>query len=135
MKMTPEGRIKARLRKMLNECPVRIYLFMPVQNGMGDATLDFIGCINGRFFAVETKAGHGVMTPRQVHTAGRMKVTGAAVFLLNEDPVKWQVFEDWLLRQTAIAALEQKELTTPQLPQWAADILNEGESNGSRSES
>ena len=125
MKMTPEGKVKARVRRRLAECPIPVYLFMPVQNGMGEATLDFIGCINGQFFAIETKAGRSVMTPRQVATAHRILGASGMVFVLNEDPATWQLFEQWLVRETAIAALEAKEGVAPVAAQRATDIRNE----------
>jgi hypothetical protein len=123
--------VKAHVRARLAACPVPVYLFMPVQNGMGEPSLDFIGCIGGWFFAVETKAGHEIFTPRQQHTAMRMEAAGAAVFLVNEDPATWIVFEDWLIRAAAMAALEQGEQPVPEVPEWAARILNEGVENGS----
>jgi hypothetical protein len=116
--MTPEGRMKMRVRKRLAECSAPVYLFMPVQNGMGEATLDFIGCIGGKFFGVETKAGYGGMTPRQLHTAMRMREAGAAVFLLNENPEGWHDFDFWLASMAAIAALEHPEGSTSQVSAW-----------------
>lgn len=133
--MSPEGKVKARIRLRLSKCPVPVYLFMPVQNGMGDATLDFLGCIGGLFFAIEAKAGYGSMTPRQQSTAARMRLAGATVFLLNEDPMRWDAFEDWLTRATAIVALTDDPV--PTIPPWAANLLiNEQESgDGSSTES
>lgn len=53
---TPEGKVKAKIKswlKTLDDC----WFYMPVQNGMGVVGIpDIIGVINGRFFAVETKA-------------------------------------------------------------------------------
>jgi hypothetical protein len=126
-RMTPEGRIKFRVRERVRNCSVPVYLFMPVQNGMGEATLDFIGCIGGRFFAIETKAGRGDMTPRQRHTKLRLQTAGATVFLLNEDPAGWLEFDTWLARMVAIVTMEQPEPPVPQLPQWAVEIINDGE--------
>jgi hypothetical protein len=75
------------------------YYHMPVQNGMGSPTLDFVGCHAGRFFAVETKAGNKLMTPRQVLTAKQMDSAGAAVFLVSEVQGMNEL-EDWLERGT-----------------------------------
>jgi hypothetical protein len=53
--MTPEGRVKAAVKRVLREFD--IWYFCPVSNGMGQAGIpDFICCWDGRFLAIETKA-------------------------------------------------------------------------------
>jgi hypothetical protein len=53
--MTPEGRVKAQVRKLLAEFGV--WYYQPVQNGMGQVGIpDFICCYRGVFIAIETKA-------------------------------------------------------------------------------
>ena len=55
MAQTPEGKVKAAVKKLLKERG--IYFYMPVQNGMGVVGIpDFICCWNGDFLAIETKA-------------------------------------------------------------------------------
>jgi hypothetical protein len=55
MAMTPEGRVKAQVRKLLQE--LGIWYYQPVQNGMGRVGIpDFICCWRGNFIAIETKA-------------------------------------------------------------------------------
>ena len=80
--MTPEGKVKARISAALKTAGA--YYFMPVQNGMGAPSLDYIGCINGKFFAIEAKAGDKQMTLRQARTAETMRGADAAVFLVND---------------------------------------------------
>lgn len=80
--MTPEGRVKAKVKTVLKRFGA--YYHMVVQNGMGAPSLDFVGCHSGRFFAVETKAGNKDMTDRQKQTASTMRDAGAQVFLVNE---------------------------------------------------
>lgn len=80
--MTPEGRVKAKVKKLLAEHGA--YYHMPVQNGMGKPTLDFVCCHRGRFFAIETKAGNKSYSERQKKTAEEMRAAGATVFLVNE---------------------------------------------------
>ena len=63
--MTPEGRVKAKVRGLLQQYD-GMYVFMPVPGGYGQTTLDFLGCYRGRFFAVETKAEKKKPTLRQV---------------------------------------------------------------------
>lgn len=53
--MTPEGKVKAAVKKYLRDQGV--WFWMPVSNGMGQVGIpDFICCFNGMFIAIETKA-------------------------------------------------------------------------------
>ena len=80
--MTPEGKVKSRVKTLLKQHSA--WWHMPVQNGMGVPSLDFIGCHRGRFFGIETKAGAKAPTPRQQITMQDMAAAGGAVFLINE---------------------------------------------------
>jgi len=79
---TPEAKVKARVKQVLKE--FKAYWHMPVQNGMGAPSLDFVGCHAGRFFGIETKPGSKPMTDRQRHTASEMQKAGGTVFLVND---------------------------------------------------
>jgi Holliday junction resolvase len=53
--MTPEGRVKEQVKKVLKAHG--IWYFMPAANGYGKVGVpDFICCWRGRFLAIETKA-------------------------------------------------------------------------------
>jgi hypothetical protein len=53
--MTPEGRVKKDVKKVLDANS--IYYFMPTQSGYGVVgILDFLCCDHGHFLAIETKA-------------------------------------------------------------------------------
>lgn len=53
--MTPEGKVKAAVKKVLDAHGV--WHFSPVSNGMGRHGIpDIICCWNGKFLAIETKA-------------------------------------------------------------------------------
>lgn len=97
MASTPEGKVKQYVKdcfRELRQDGISIYWHMPVQNGMGAPTLDFVGCLNGRFFAVETKAPGKAPTPRQLLTIEDMKQAGAAVYVFDgTDKVG---FHEWL---------------------------------------
>ena len=55
MALTPEGRVKEAVKRLLKAHGV--WYYMPVQNGMGTVGIpDFICCWGGRFLAIETKA-------------------------------------------------------------------------------
>lgn len=62
--MTPEGVLKKQVKDYLDERGA--YYFMPVQFGMGAATVDFLCCVRGRFVAIETKIWPRKATPRQL---------------------------------------------------------------------
>lgn len=82
MATTPEGKIKSRVKAVLRQFGA--YYHMPVQNGMGSPSLDFVGCHGGMFYAIETKAGNKQPTPRQETTIAEMRAAGAKVFVINE---------------------------------------------------
>ena len=55
MALTPEGKVKNAIKKVLKE--QGIWYYMPVQNGMGVVGIpDFICCAVGKFIAIEAKA-------------------------------------------------------------------------------
>lgn len=61
------------------------YIFMPVQSGFGSTTLDFLGCIAGKFIAIETKAdGTKKLTPRQIATMDFIRLAGGKVFVVYD---------------------------------------------------
>jgi hypothetical protein len=62
--MTPEGRVKVAVKKLLTERGA--WFYMPVQNGMGKVGIpDIIGTYQGLFFAVETKAPNKTPTTEE----------------------------------------------------------------------
>ena len=81
--MTPEGRVKARLKARLKTLPEPIYQFWPVQTGMGAATLDCLLCYKGRFHAIETKAKGKHLTPRQEIVDNAIREAGGVVFRVD----------------------------------------------------
>lgn len=90
--------MKDKLRKLLGYLDV-LY-FMPVQSGYGAPALDYICCYKGRYFQIEVKAGHGVMTPRQEMVARQVEQHGGSAFLINEDPETWERLTKWLEQDT-----------------------------------
>lgn len=92
--MTPEGKVKKRVKELLSD--VGAYYYMPVSNGMGAPSLDFIGCYKGAFFGIETKAGNKGMTARQFATAKRIEDAGGLTFLVNDDETTLIRLKLWL---------------------------------------
>lgn len=84
--MTPEGKVKARLKKQLNE--LGIYHFSPFQAGMGRAGIpDVIGCYRGVFVAFECKAGSNKPTALQEREMQAIREAGGHAYVINEDNV------------------------------------------------
>ena len=94
--MTPEGKVKAKVKELLKEHGA--YWHMPVQNGMGAPSLDIIGCHRSRYFGVETKAGNKKPTPRQLLTMDQIRKAGGLAFLVNEVEGMNELRE-WLTRK------------------------------------
>ena len=80
--MTPEGRVKARVKRGLKTLPLE-YEFWPVQTGLGAATLDCLMCYRGRFIAIETKSTGKKLTERQHITRDRIAAAGGLVYVVN----------------------------------------------------
>ena len=85
--MTPEGKIKAKVNKLLDD--PRIYSFMPVQNGMGAAGLDYHCVVTwpgaAEAFFIETKAPGKKPTDRQRVLIERLEGMGIKVFVIDGD--------------------------------------------------
>ena len=80
--MTPEGKVKAKVKELLKEHGA--YWHCPVQNGLGAPSLDFVCCHRGLYFVVETKAGNKQPTPRQEITINQIRLAGGLAFVVNE---------------------------------------------------
>lgn len=83
--MTPEGKVKKKVRNVLDKYQGSIYVYMPVPGGFGSTTLDYLGCIRGRMFAIETKRPGGKPTERQNTIIERLYWAGAEVFVIDGD--------------------------------------------------
>lgn len=79
--MTPEGKVKAAVNRVLSR--YHLYTFMPVPSGYGASSLDYIICFHGRFIAIETKKPGGKMTNRQKLIAEKIRAAGGTVFLID----------------------------------------------------
>ena len=79
---TPEGKVKDKVKRLLKKYDC--YQFWPVQSGYGAPTLDCLGCCNGFFFGIETKAPGKHPTPRQRLTMEDMESAHGKVFVIGE---------------------------------------------------
>lgn len=98
---TPEGKVKAKLRKLLSSYTEGMYTYWPVPSGYGKTTLDVLGCYRGRFFSVETKAAGKKPTLRQ---AGELQAIGRAMgrtfVLIGENDPEFHELWRWLNQLT-----------------------------------
>lgn len=78
MAQTPEGKVKKEIKEYLDS--IGAYYFMPVQMGMGAATVDILCCVKGRFVAIETKAPGKVPTVRQTLILANITNAGGLAF-------------------------------------------------------
>lgn len=95
MAMTPEGRVKAQVKKWLKER--NIFYFMPVSNGMGQVGIpDFICCVNGMFLGIETKAPgkRGNTTANQDRVIMEIHKSGGAAVVID-DVSQLEELETW----------------------------------------
>lgn len=101
--MTPEGRVKAKVKALLAEYGEAIYSHWPVQHGMGAPTLDCNGCVRilprlAVRFDIETKAPGQKPTERQELTIARMRKAGSKVFVIDGDLTE---LKRWLSTMTS----------------------------------
>lgn len=85
--MTPEAKVKAKVRKLLDE--LYIYYFFPATHGYGRSGVpDIVGCFMGLFVAIECKAGKGVLTVLQEREIEKIIKAGGFTFVAREDNVE-----------------------------------------------
>jgi len=84
MAKTPEKRVKDAVLTVLKEHGA--YYFFPMAIGMGRSGVpDIICCSNGRFLAIECKAGKNTPTPLQIREMTAIAEAGGIAIVVNED--------------------------------------------------
>lgn len=96
--MTPEGKVKERVKRILKRYHPVLYAHWPVQAGFGSPTLDCNGALLGRAFSIETKAPGKKPTARQLDTMIEMKAAGIKIFLIDGAKFPYTTLEVWLAR-------------------------------------
>jgi Holliday junction resolvase len=97
MATTPEGKVKAQVKRLLDTHGV--YHFSPNMAGYGRSGVpDIIGCHDGYFLAIECKAGTNKPTALQIRELERIATAGGYAFVINESNVK--ILEDALIKIT-----------------------------------
>jgi hypothetical protein len=81
--MTPEGRVKKKVKEVLNE--LGAYYTMPVTGGYGGSGApDFIICIGGLFYGIECKANGGKPTALQLKHHDDIRKAGGIALVVDE---------------------------------------------------
>jgi pantoate kinase len=83
MATTPEAKVKAKIKKILTEH--NVYYAMPIGTGYGNSGVpDFLCCVNGKFVAIEAKAGKGQATALQLKNLSEINKAGGYTCIINE---------------------------------------------------
>lgn len=110
---TPESKAKQRVKKLLNKYGV--YSHMPVQNGMGAPTLDFVCCYKGLYLAIETKAPGKKPTQRQMKTMSQIAKAGGVAMVVGTTEAQFGALEKFL------EALHDKRISFSETPKTGTE--------------
>jgi Holliday junction resolvase len=85
--MTPEAKVKNKIKKILDK--LGCYYFFPQTGGYGRSGVpDIIICHQGKFIAIECKAGKGVITALQKNNIDRINSNGGLAIVINESNIE-----------------------------------------------
>jgi Holliday junction resolvase len=100
MAATPEKKVKDKIVTVLKD--EGVYYFFPATHGYGRSGVpDIIACVNGRFLAIECKAGGGKLTALQVREIEHIRRCGGVAVVANE--------ENWDMVRPLVRELSSKE--------------------------
>lgn len=109
---TPEGKVKARVKRIIKQYGRRVHSRWPVLNGMGEPTLDCVACVNGEAFYVETKAEGECLTMRQGITRREILDAGGVVFVIvGIDELVLAELDAWIAERVRRAERRSHERT------------------------
>lgn len=95
MSKAPEARVKEKVVAILKR--EGAYYFFPSTHGYGRSGVpDIVGCIDGKFFALECKAGSNKATALQVREIEMIRHAKGAAAIVNEHNV--DSVPEWLRR-------------------------------------
>ena len=100
--MTPEGRVKAKINKVLDAYKPELWRYMPVPGGFGKQALDYICCYRGVFFSIEAKRPGGGPTEKQLGTIEDIEAAQGKVFVIDGDNGQLEELEKWLRMQKTL---------------------------------
>ena len=85
--MTPEGKVKKQVKKVLDD--VGAYYFSPMTAGYGRSGVpDIIACVKGKFIGIECKAGKNEPTLLQKHNMKLINQSGGLSIVVNEGNIE-----------------------------------------------
>jgi len=88
MATTPEAKVKAKIKAILKAH--NIYYAMPIGTGYGNSGVpDFLCCVNGKFVAIEAKAGKGQPTMLQIKNLDAVNAAGGYTLIIREDNLEY----------------------------------------------
>jgi hypothetical protein len=87
MATTPEAKVKAKIKKILEEN--NVYYAMPIGTGYGRSGVpDFLCCVDGKFLAIEAKAtDKDKPTALQMREMKRIEDVGGGAVVIHEGNV------------------------------------------------
>ena len=88
MATTPEAKVKAKIKAILKAH--NVYYAMPIGTGYGNSGVpDFLCCVNGKFLAIEAKAGKGQATALQLKNMQAINASGGYTCIIREDNLEY----------------------------------------------
>jgi len=85
---TPEAKVKAKIKAILKAHS--IYYAMPIGTGYGNSGVpDFLCCVNGKFVAIEAKAGKGEATALQLKNLRDINNAGGYTLIIRENNLEY----------------------------------------------
>lgn len=99
MAATPEKRVKDKVVGILKD--EGAYYFFPATHGYGRSGVpDIVACVNGRFLAIECKAGKNKPTALQVREIESIRRAGGVAVVANEE--NWELVRDFVRKLRSI---------------------------------
>jgi pantoate kinase len=96
MATTPEAKVKAKIKAILKAH--NVYYAMPIGTGYGNSGVpDFLCCVNGKFLAIEAKAGKGTTTALQEKNLKAIRESGGVTAVIRETNIA--ELENWLNKE------------------------------------
>ena len=84
--MTPEGKVKAKVKKALAE--IGAYYAMPMGTGFFSSGVpDFLVCHGGKFYGIECKANGNIPTALQLKHLEDIRKAGGVALVIDESNV------------------------------------------------
>ena len=99
MAKTPEGKVKDKVVGVLKA--EGAYYFFPATHGYGRSGVpDIIACVNGRFLAIECKAGKNKPTTLQVREIENIRLAGGVAVVANDE--NWELVRDLVQKMKGV---------------------------------